>query len=131
MAVPLVPLSTALVAIVAMATSSVAAASGPLPPVAAAVEESGSCPVPPVSDVTTAEGWLGYLAAHPGDTAYVVDDGRGHVVPRIVGDRSQPTASAVKVLHLAAYAQAVATGRLEPAEPRHAARLGALVGSGH
>ncbi len=72
-----------------------------------------ACTPPPAADVTTPEGWLGYLADHPNDTAYVVTDGRGHVVRHRAGHR-QPTASAIKVLHLAAYARAVAAGDLDP-----------------
>lgn len=54
---------------------------------------------------------MGYVAAHRGDVAVAVDDGRGaRVVLR--PDEQQPLASAAKVVHLAAYGRAVAEGRV-------------------
>ena len=72
-------------------------------------------PLPP-ADITTAAGWVGYVGSHPDDIAFVVDDGRGRTVEHRTGD-TVPLASAIKVVHLAAYARAVASGELDPAEP--------------
>ncbi|MEV4732032.1 serine hydrolase [Saccharopolyspora sp. NPDC049426] len=66
-------------------------------------------------DLATPEGWLSWIAAHRNGLGLVLDDGRGtHLAHR--ADSAQPLASAVKVLHLAAYADAVETGRLDPRE---------------
>lgn len=67
-------------------------------------------------DTGTAAGWLGYLAAHQVDVSVVVDDGRGTVVAHREGEPA-PAASALKVLHLAAYAQAIDDGVLDPDQP--------------
>lgn len=75
-----------------------------------------SCPAPPAADPATAEGWLGWIAAHPGDVALIVDDGRGGRLEHRASDAS-PSASASKVIHLLAYADAVAAGRLDPEGP--------------
>ncbi|MDV6242682.1 serine hydrolase [Rhodococcus opacus] len=72
-------------------------------------------PLPP-ADITTAAGWVGYVGSHPDDITFVVDDGRGRTVEHRTGD-TVPLASAIKVVHLAAYARAVASGELDPAEP--------------
>ncbi|GAF44692.1 serine hydrolase [Rhodococcus wratislaviensis] len=72
-------------------------------------------PLPP-ADITTASGWVGYVGSHPDDVAFVVDDGRGRTVEHRAAD-TVPLASAIKVVHLAAYARAVASGELDPAEP--------------
>jgi len=74
------------------------------------------CPATGPADTSTAGGWLGYLAAHPGDVSVMVDDGRGARVEHRV-DAPAPVASAAKVLHLAAYAEAVNMGRLSPDQP--------------
>jgi beta-lactamase class A len=73
------------------------------------------CAPPPAADPTTADGWLGLLATAPDDVALVVDDGRGAVVSH-APDRPMPLASALKVVHVAAYARAVAERRLDPDE---------------
>ena len=74
------------------------------------------CPTSGHADTSTAAGWLGYLASHRDDVAVIVDDGRDeHVEHR--ADAPSPVASAAKVLHLAAYAQAVNSGRLSPDQP--------------
>lgn len=73
------------------------------------------CPAA-ASNVETVDGWVGYLAAHPGDVALVVDDGRGtrgEHRPHEV----QPMASASKALNMVAYTRAVATGAVSPDEP--------------
>lgn len=72
-------------------------------------------PLPP-ADITTATGWIGYAGSHPDDITFVVDDGRGRTVEHRAGD-TVPLASAIKVVHLAAYARAVTSGELDPAEP--------------
>ncbi|MDI9972136.1 serine hydrolase [Rhodococcus sp. IEGM 1307] len=56
------------------------------------------------------------VGSHPDDVAFVVDDGRGRTVEHRAGD-TVPLASAIKVVHLATYARAVAPGELDPAEP--------------
>lgn len=74
---------------------------------------ASSCAARPPADTGTPAGWLGYLAAHP--DRYTLDlrtlDGQ-----RIEhnADAKTPTASAIKLVHLAAYAEAVAAGRLDP-----------------
>jgi hypothetical protein len=77
---------------------------------------AAACVAPPASDVGSVEGWVGYLAAHPDDVAYVVDDGRGTRLEHRADD-VQPMASAGKALNLAAYARAVALGQVRPDEP--------------
>ncbi len=72
-------------------------------------------PDPSTADTSTAAGWLGYLAAHRSDVGLLVDDGRSGVL-RHRSWVPSPTASAVKVLHLAAYADAVDRGRLDPTQ---------------
>ncbi|MDF0528347.1 serine hydrolase [Tsukamurella sp. 8F] len=62
----------------------------------------------------TVDGWLGYLGAHRADWGAVIDDGSGGTL-RHAADSPLPTASALKLIHLAAYAREVATGRLDPA----------------
>ncbi|MCD2189942.1 serine hydrolase [Actinomycetospora soli] len=73
------------------------------------------CPAPTSSDLTTADGWLGRIAGQPDTVGLVLDDGRGRVVSH-EADRPFPLASAVKVVHLTAYAAAVADGRIRPDE---------------
>lgn len=66
-------------------------------------------------DLATPEGWLAWAAAHRDDLGLVLDDGRGGRLAHRA-DAVQPLASAVKVLHLAAYQDAVASGVLDPRE---------------
>ena len=80
-------------------------------PEGAAATTSPSCPAPPPADVTTAEGWLGRLAAAPGDVAVLVRSGDDVLVDHR-SHEPQPLASALKVVHLAAWAAAVEDGRL-------------------
>lgn len=75
-----------------------------------------SCPAPGVADTATAAGWIGYLAGHPDQVALTVDDGRGDGLRHRGGD-GQPAASAAKIVHLAAYAQAVDAGTIDPEQP--------------
>jgi len=65
----------------------------------------------PVDSPDALVDWIG---AHPEQASVLVDDGRGTAYSHLV-DRPRPIASAVKVTHLAAYAQAIADGRLDPA----------------
>ncbi len=74
---------------------------------------TGECAPTPAADVTTAEGWIGYLAENFDTVAIAVDDGNGGTFEQRPDER-QPLASAVKVVHLAAYARAVAAGELSP-----------------
>ncbi|WP_328855938.1 class A beta-lactamase-related serine hydrolase [Williamsia herbipolensis] len=73
------------------------------------------CPPPPAADTSTARGWVGYLAAHPKDYGLVVTDGRRVTVSHNA-DRAYPTASASKLINLAVYARAVASGRITPTQ---------------
>jgi hypothetical protein len=68
------------------------------------------------AETSSVDGWRRYLAAHAGDVSLWLEDGRGTVVAHRA-DQPQPLASAVKVLHLLAYARAVAAGRARPDEP--------------
>ncbi len=85
-------------------------------PQAAAASSAPTCAAPPAADVTTAEGWLGHLAAHRDDVAVLVRSGEETLVEHRV-DEPQPLASALKVVHLAAWAAAVADGRLAADRP--------------
>lgn len=89
-----------------------------LPPVAtvpANPPRPADCAPAPAADPTSADGWLGIMAATPGDVGLVVDDGRGSVVSH-APDAQMPVASAAKIVHVAAYGRAVAEGRLRPDE---------------
>ncbi|GGG23441.1 D-alanyl-D-alanine carboxypeptidase [Rhodococcoides trifolii] len=74
-----------------------------------------ACESTPAVDLTQPEGWIGQIPAQSETTSLVIDDGKGTVVDHRP-DAVQPLASAVKVVHLAAYAQAVAAGKLDPNE---------------
>jgi len=78
-----------------------------------------SCAPAPPADPLSDQGWLGLLAATPDDVALVVDDGRGapDSVVSHAPERPMPLASAVKIVHVAAYGRAVAEGRTDPDEP--------------
>lgn len=67
----------------------------------------------PAPDLTTPEGWLKWAAAHRRELHISLDDGRDFSL-RHGADRPRPLASALKVVHLAAYGIAVAEGRLDP-----------------
>ena len=88
------------------------AATGSLVAESSAVGPSDCAPAP-AADVATADGWIAYLAAHSDQVALLVDDGRGDVLAHRAID-GQPAASASKIVQLAAYAQAVDTGALDP-----------------
>lgn len=95
-------------------TGEVPAASVPVNP-----PRPATCAPAPAADPLTDSGWLGILAVQPDDVALVVDDGRGapDSVVSHAPDRPMPLASAVKIVHAAAYGRAVAEGRLRPDEP--------------
>ncbi|GAA2339623.1 hypothetical protein GCM10009854_15030 [Saccharopolyspora halophila] len=66
-------------------------------------------------DLSTPEGWLNWVSAHRDAIGLAIDDGRGHRLAH-AADTPRPLASAVKVLHLAAYAEAVIARRIDPDE---------------
>lgn len=74
-----------------------------------------NCAPTPAADLTTPDGWIGFLAENPDAASVVIDDGTGSALVHD-GDRDRPLASAVKVVHLGAYARAVADGSLDPNE---------------
>lgn len=98
-----------IVGVVAVTASMVACGSG------TAESQTSDCGPLPRSGVDSAEGWIGYIGEHGDDIGLLVDDGEGSVVEHRT-EESMPTASAVKVVHLAAYARAVANGDLDPNE---------------
>ncbi|MGV9672481.1 serine hydrolase [Gordonia sp. NPDC003504] len=80
-------------------------------PHAEAAPAMAGCAAPPPPDVSTTQGWIGYLAAHPDDYGLAITTADGQDFGHNIGVRF-PTASAIKLVHLAAYAQAVARGDL-------------------
>ncbi|GGK79253.1 hypothetical protein Ppa06_40230 [Planomonospora parontospora subsp. parontospora] len=62
------------------------------------------------ADLKDAEAVLAYIAAHPGDVA-LVTRGISHNAGRLA-----PVASSIKIVHLAAYADAVRRGRAAPGD---------------
>ncbi|MEV7551715.1 serine hydrolase [Amycolatopsis sp. NPDC089917] len=66
-------------------------------------------------DTTTQQGWLDWIAAHRRDVSVLIDDGAGRRAARDA-DVRRVMASSIKVVHLSAYAVAVAEGRLDPKE---------------
>lgn len=74
-----------------------------------------TCAPPGSVDLTTAPGWRSRVASAPRTVGLVVDDGRGRVVSH-EATTPFPLASAVKVVHLTAYARAVMDGRIRPDE---------------
>lgn len=87
---------------------------GCAPPVAGGPETSG--PAPPVAPPGDPEALIGWIAARREHVSLSVDDGRGAAFD-LDAHRQRPIASATKVVHLLAYAQAVVAGRLDPAAP--------------
>ena len=69
----------------------------------------------PEPDLSTPDGWLSWISAHRDGFGLVLDDGRGARLAHRP-HAAQPLASSIKVVHLSAYATAVAEGRLDPAE---------------
>jgi hypothetical protein len=92
-----------------LATCGVAGAAALLP-VLPAGAEPGAEPRP---DLDAPDDWQTWFRANPQHVAMVLDDGRGGRVSHRAHDR-QPLASAVKVVHLAAYAKAVESGLVRP-----------------
>lgn len=86
-------------------TCGVAGAAALLP-----VRPAGAAPSP---DAARPDDWPAWFRANPRHVALVVDDGRGGRVSHRAHER-QPLASAVKVVHLAAYAKAVEAGLVRP-----------------
>lgn len=60
--------------------------------------------------------WLDWIAAHRSSVSVAATDGAQERI-RHLERRPRVLASAVKIIHLSAYASAVARGRLDPAEP--------------
>lgn len=72
-----------------------------------------TAPPAPPRPIDGADALVDWIAAHPAAASVLVDDGRGRRVTHLA-DRPRPLASAGKVVHLTAYAQAVVAGRLDP-----------------
>lgn len=98
--------------VIAMTLVVVAAACSSAPSAATAPP---TCAPPAPPDLTKTSGWVGHIAASPGSTTFVVEDGRGGVLAH-GPDQPMPLASAAKVVHVAAYGRAVAEGRVRPDE---------------
>ncbi|AXB44156.1 serine hydrolase [Amycolatopsis albispora] len=62
-----------------------------------------------------AKAWLDWMAANRGNVGAMVDDGAGRTLAHRAAE-PMVLASAIKIVHLTAYAKAVAEGRLDPAE---------------
>ncbi|MBJ7353096.1 MAG: serine hydrolase, partial [Rhodococcus sp.] len=74
-----------------------------------------SCAPVTSTNLATEDGWIGLIDQAPDTVSLVIDDGRGRTVEHRA-DQEQVLASAIKVVHLAAYAQAVANGTIDPNE---------------
>ncbi|ADG80205.1 beta-lactamase OS=Tsukamurella paurometabola (strain ATCC 8368 / DSM / CCUG 35730 / CIP 100753/ JCM 10117 / KCTC 9821 / NBRC 16120 / NCIMB 702349 / NCTC 13040) OX=521096 GN=Tpau_3627 PE=3 SV=1 [Tsukamurella paurometabola] len=70
------------------------------------------CSAPPAADTGTAAGWTGYLAQHRAEVSLVIDNGRGGTVAHRA-DVAMPTASMLKLIHLAALTGRAATGGID------------------
>ncbi|NIL76452.1 serine hydrolase [Rhodococcus sp. B10] len=77
--------------------------------------QSDDCAAVTSTDLATEEGWLGSIDQAPDTVSLLIDDGRGRTVEHRP-DEEQVLASAMKVVHLSAYAKAVADGDLDPDE---------------
>lgn len=66
-------------------------------------------------DTSTEQGWLDWITAHRRDVSVLIDDGAGRRAA-LNTDVERVLASSIKVVHLSAYATAVAEGRLDPNE---------------
>lgn len=71
------------------------------------------CPSTTTSDTSTVAGWLGYIARHRNDVALDLQTLTGERIA-LNPDIRFPTASAIKIVHLAAYAAAVDAHRVNP-----------------
>ncbi|SNT52051.1 serine hydrolase [Rhodococcoides kyotonense] len=78
-------------------------------------DQPSDCSPATSTDLATDEGWLGLIAQAPDTVGLVIDDGRGRTVEHRAGEE-QVLASAMKVVHLSAYAKAVADGDVDPDE---------------
>ncbi|WP_072807150.1 serine hydrolase [Rhodococcoides yunnanense] len=78
-------------------------------------EEPDNCLPVTSTDLGSDDGWLGLIDQQPDTVSLLVDDGRGETVEHRADD-GQVLASAVKVVHLGAYARAVDAGALDPDE---------------
>lgn len=76
---------------------------------------SALLPAVPAPALAEPDDWLSWFRANRRHVAVVLDDGRGGRVAHRAS-ASQPLASAVKVVHLAGYARALATGAARPDE---------------
>ncbi|MGB6073168.1 MAG: serine hydrolase [Rhodococcus sp. (in: high G+C Gram-positive bacteria)] len=74
-----------------------------------------NCAAVTSTDLATEDGWIGLIDQVPDTVSLVIDDGRGRTVEHR-SDQEQVLASAIKVVHLAAYAQSVASGTIDPNE---------------
>ena len=72
---------------------------------------AAGCATPATTDVGTVDGWIGYLHAHPDRYGLDVTPLRGEPI-RHNATAPLPTASSIKLVHLAAYTRAVAAGRI-------------------
>ena len=71
---------------------------------------------PPPRPLDGPDGLLDWITTHPDRASVLVDDGHGGGIGHLA-DHPRPIASAAKVIHLVAYAQAVTSGRLDPDAP--------------
>lgn len=71
---------------------------------------------PAAGPIDGPEALVDWIAANPENASVLADDGRGVAFAHLA-DRPRPVASAVKVVHLVAYALAVEAGRIDPAGP--------------
>jgi hypothetical protein len=99
----------------ASAVLGLAACAAPAAPAAPGAPAATTAPAAP-GPLVDASALIDWIAANPDRASVLVDDGRGTTLSHLA-DRPRPIASAVKVVHLVAYAQAVADGRLDPAGP--------------
>lgn len=104
---------TAVLALGLVACSSAPAPTAAAPSLPANPPRPAACVPETSTDLTTPDGWLNRVATAPTTVGLVVDDGRGRVVSH-EASTSFPMASAVKAVHLTAYAAAVAVGRVRP-----------------
>ncbi|AYJ47764.1 serine hydrolase [Rhodococcus sp. P1Y] len=90
-------------------------ATSPAESQSAETQTSAECAPVTSTDLNTEDGWIGLIDQAPETVSLVIDDGRGRTVEHRP-EEVQPLASAVKVVHLGAYARAVAAGELDPNE---------------
>lgn len=101
------------VSLLAIAFAVITGATIPTEAHAAPTASSADCALPRAGDTSSVPGWIGYLAAHRNDYALRVTPVDGAPISHNSGEVF-PAASSVKLIHLAAYANAVADGRLDP-----------------